>query len=104
MKWPLIEDNLSFPSDYVDFINTYGSGRIAEFIVIFNPFCTLNKHILNSLNHLFILIKLLAQFLYFESRALSLDTLNKLYKVYEVLAPIHADARSAIPWVNQPGK
>jgi hypothetical protein len=42
--------------------------------------------------------------LYFESRALSLDTLNKLYKVYEVLAPIHADARSAIPWVNQPGK
>ncbi|CNF29107.1 Uncharacterised protein [Yersinia nurmii] len=38
MKWPLIEEQLSFPSDYIDFINVYGSGRIADFIVIFNPF------------------------------------------------------------------
>jgi hypothetical protein len=38
MTWPQIEDNLSFPSDYIDFINEYGSGRIADFIVIFNPF------------------------------------------------------------------
>lgn len=38
MKWPLIEDNLPFPPDYVNFINEYGSGRIADFIVIFNPF------------------------------------------------------------------
>ncbi|EOC0042147.1 SMI1/KNR4 family protein, partial [Cronobacter turicensis] len=36
--WPLIAGSINFPSDYVDFINTYGSGRIAEFIVIFNPF------------------------------------------------------------------
>jgi hypothetical protein len=40
----------------------------------------------------------------FESRTLPLDALNKLYKVYEVLAPIHADAGPAIPWFNQPGK
>ena len=60
MKWPLIEDNLSFPSDYVDFINTYGSGRIAEFIVIFNPFSQNEdvnffeqyKFILEDLNYL----------------------------------------------------
>lgn len=38
MKWPLIEDGLPFPSDYIEFINEYGSGRIADFIVIFNPF------------------------------------------------------------------
>ncbi|EOI3468258.1 SMI1/KNR4 family protein [Cronobacter turicensis] len=36
--WPLIAGSINFPSDYVDFINTYGSGRIAEFIIIFNPF------------------------------------------------------------------
>ncbi|EOU9551259.1 SMI1/KNR4 family protein [Cronobacter dublinensis] len=36
--WPLIPGSIKFPSDYVDFINTYGSGRIADFIVIFNPF------------------------------------------------------------------
>jgi hypothetical protein len=40
----------------------------------------------------------------FDSRTLPLDALNKLYKVYEVLAPIHADAGPAIPWFNQPGK
>ncbi|HCM9714774.1 TPA: SMI1/KNR4 family protein [Enterobacter kobei] len=38
MKWPLIEDGLPFPSDYIEFINEYGSGRIADFILIFNPF------------------------------------------------------------------
>lgn len=38
MKWPLIEDGLPFPSDYIEFINEYGSGRIADFIIIFNPF------------------------------------------------------------------
>ncbi|HYQ53130.1 MAG TPA: SMI1/KNR4 family protein [Pseudomonas sp.] len=37
-KWPEIEPGLSFPSDYVDFIRVYGSGRIADFLVIFNPF------------------------------------------------------------------
>ncbi|EOT1259471.1 SMI1/KNR4 family protein [Cronobacter sakazakii] len=36
--WPLIAGSINFPPDYVDFINTYGSGRIADFIVIFNPF------------------------------------------------------------------
>ncbi len=64
----------------------------------------LNQNFVHSLNHLFSLIKLLAQFLYFESRALPLDALNKLYKVYEALGPIHADAGPAIPWFNQPGK
>lgn len=38
MKWPQIEYGLPFPSDYIEFINEYGSGRIADFIVIFNPF------------------------------------------------------------------
>lgn len=38
IEWPLIEDKLNFPSDYIDFINLYGSGRIADFVVIFNPF------------------------------------------------------------------
>ncbi|QOV70678.1 TNT domain-containing protein [Citrobacter sp. BDA59-3] len=64
----------------------------------------LNQNFVHSFNHLFSLIKLLAQFLYFERRTLPLDTLNKLCKVYEVLAPIHADAGPAIPWFNQPGK
>lgn len=60
MKWPLFEDNLSFPSDYIDFINEYGSGRIADFIVIFNPFSKNEdvnffdqyKFILEDLNYL----------------------------------------------------
>ncbi|EOI3557127.1 SMI1/KNR4 family protein [Cronobacter dublinensis] len=34
----MIPGSIKFPCDYVDFINTYGSGRIADFIVIFNPF------------------------------------------------------------------
>jgi len=37
-KWPEIEQGVSFPLDYIDFINFYGSGRIADFILIFNPF------------------------------------------------------------------
>ena len=28
----------TIPSDYIEFINEYGTGRIADFIVIFNPF------------------------------------------------------------------
>ncbi|WP_082416244.1 SMI1/KNR4 family protein [Pseudomonas sp. NBRC 111127] len=43
-KWPEIEQGLPFPSDYIDFINFYGSGRIADFILIFNPFSN-NGHI-----------------------------------------------------------
>lgn len=38
--WAEIEPGLCFPSDYVDFINNYGSGRLADFLVIFNPFST----------------------------------------------------------------
>ncbi|MCW7761187.1 SMI1/KNR4 family protein [Photorhabdus luminescens] len=37
-KWPLIDNNHHFPSDFIDFINCYGTGRIANFINIFNPF------------------------------------------------------------------
>lgn len=36
--WPEIKSGLPFPSDYIEFINAYGSGRIADFIVVFNPF------------------------------------------------------------------
>jgi len=36
-QWPMI-DGMFFPSDYVEFINVYGSGRIADFLVVFNPF------------------------------------------------------------------
>lgn len=36
--WPSIDEDLSFPSDYIAFINHYGTGRIADFIAIFNPF------------------------------------------------------------------
>ncbi|EOY5735633.1 TNT domain-containing protein [Enterobacter ludwigii] len=39
----------------------------------------------------------------FESRALPLDTLDKTYKTYEVVAPVHAYAGPAIPWFEQPG-
>lgn len=34
----MIDDSISFPSDYIDFIETYGSGHTAEFITIFNVF------------------------------------------------------------------
>ncbi|MCC8381118.1 MULTISPECIES: SMI1/KNR4 family protein [unclassified Xenorhabdus] len=37
-KWPLIDDLHSFPKDYKDFITLYGTGRVADFITIFNPF------------------------------------------------------------------
>ncbi|RAX06738.1 SMI1/KNR4 family protein [Photorhabdus bodei] len=36
--WPLIDEQYSFPKDYIDFITQYGTGRIADFITIFNPF------------------------------------------------------------------
>lgn len=36
--WPPIDVNISFPDDYVDFIKSYGTGRIADFIALFNPF------------------------------------------------------------------
>ncbi|KAF1309261.1 SMI1/KNR4 family protein [Pseudomonas sp. SG-MS2] len=36
-QWPMI-DGMFFPSDYVEFINVYGSGRIADFLIVFNPF------------------------------------------------------------------
>jgi len=60
MKWPMIENGLPFPSDYIEFINEYGSGRIADFIVIFNPFSKNEdvnffeqyKFILEDLNYL----------------------------------------------------
>lgn len=38
--WPSIDEGLSFPRDYIAFINRYGTGRIADFIAIFNPFTT----------------------------------------------------------------
>lgn len=37
-KWPEIQPGLPFPSDYKAFVSTFGSGRAADFIVIFNPF------------------------------------------------------------------
>ncbi|MEQ4618504.1 MAG: SMI1/KNR4 family protein [Corticimicrobacter sp.] len=42
--WPSIDGDLSFPDDYVAFIRSYGTGRIADFIAIFNPF-TANEDI-----------------------------------------------------------
>ncbi|MCX0498899.1 SMI1/KNR4 family protein [Erwinia billingiae] len=36
--WPLIDNIFSFPDDYVDFTKSYGTGRIADFIALFNPF------------------------------------------------------------------
>jgi len=36
--WPSIDERFSFPKDYIEFINVYGTGRIADFMVIFNPF------------------------------------------------------------------
>ncbi|MDC9616144.1 SMI1/KNR4 family protein [Xenorhabdus khoisanae] len=37
-KWLLIDEQHVFPKDYIDFITQYGTGRIADFITIFNPF------------------------------------------------------------------
>ncbi|RSM26375.1 SMI1/KNR4 family protein [Aeromonas salmonicida] len=36
--WPSIDERFSFPKDYIEFINVYGTGRVADFMVIFNPF------------------------------------------------------------------
>lgn len=36
--WPSIDKGLGFPKDYIAFINGYGTGRIADFMAIFNPF------------------------------------------------------------------
>lgn len=38
--WPHMDDDIAFPADYIDFINGYGSGLIANFITLFNPFST----------------------------------------------------------------
>lgn len=37
-SWPLIDNEVFFPADYIEFINLYGSGKIADFITIFNVF------------------------------------------------------------------
>jgi len=37
-KWPVIDEGVFFPKDYIDFIDAYGTGRIADFIGLFNPF------------------------------------------------------------------
>ncbi|KHN89619.1 SMI1/KNR4 family protein [Pectobacterium actinidiae] len=36
--WPSIDEGITFPNDYVEFISSYGTGRIANFIAIFSPF------------------------------------------------------------------
>lgn len=36
--WPKIKPGLSFPADYMEFIDSYGTGKIANFVVLFNPF------------------------------------------------------------------
>ncbi|MDE1186003.1 MAG: SMI1/KNR4 family protein [Pantoea sp.] len=36
--WPLIDGQITFPTDYIEFIESYGTGRIADFIAILNPF------------------------------------------------------------------
>jgi SMI1-KNR4 cell-wall len=43
--WPSIEKDLGtpLPSDYKEFIEKYGSGRIDDFLAIFNPLSA-NKH------------------------------------------------------------
>ena len=37
-EWPLIDNRYTFPQDYIAFITQYGSGQIANFITLFNPF------------------------------------------------------------------
>ncbi|WP_231039844.1 SMI1/KNR4 family protein [Proteus alimentorum] len=37
-RWPLIDNKYAFPKDYIAFITQYGSGQIADFITLFNPF------------------------------------------------------------------
>lgn len=36
--WPLIDGKIKFPEDYIEFISSYGTGRIADFIALLNPF------------------------------------------------------------------
>ncbi|GKX52713.1 SMI1/KNR4 family protein [Budvicia aquatica] len=38
IDWPCIDNSVKFPDDYIEFIHNYGTGRIANFLVIFNPF------------------------------------------------------------------
>ncbi|OAT48886.1 hypothetical protein M997_0808 [Proteus hauseri ATCC 700826] len=37
-EWPLIDNKYSFPNDYIEFITQYGSGKIDNFLTLFNPF------------------------------------------------------------------
>lgn len=37
-RWPLIDGKYVFPQDYIALITQYGSGLIADFITLFNPF------------------------------------------------------------------
>jgi hypothetical protein len=36
--WPVIENEVEFPKDYVEFVGKYGLGKIADFLAIFNRF------------------------------------------------------------------
>ena len=40
--WKAAENELgtALPADYKDFINTYGSGKILDFLIVLNPFST----------------------------------------------------------------
>lgn len=38
VNWPLIDNNFSFPKDYIEFITQYGVGKIDNFLTVFNPF------------------------------------------------------------------
>lgn len=37
-RWPLIDNKYTFPQYYIALITQYGSGLIANFITLFNPF------------------------------------------------------------------
>lgn len=43
-RWSLIDNKYAFPKDYIAFITQYGSGQVADFITLFNPFSK-NEHI-----------------------------------------------------------
>jgi hypothetical protein len=43
-EWSLIDNRYTFPQDYIEFITQYGSGHIANFITLFNPFSE-NKYL-----------------------------------------------------------
>ncbi|NIF19822.1 SMI1/KNR4 family protein [Pantoea sp. Cy-639] len=38
ITWPPLDSGMQFPRDFIEFITKYGTGRIADFILIFNPF------------------------------------------------------------------